>query len=98
MTKYQGIRKERAPDLGDIVFRSSWERNFARILKLWEKRRKILAWFYEIDRFTFPIKRGTTSDLPDFKIFECTGKHYYLEVKGWMDDKSTTRLKRFAKY
>lgn len=96
---YIRSKRGKAPDLGDISFRSSWERNFARILNIWVKEKEIDAWYFEPDEFEFSnIKRGTRYYLPDFKIIEPTGSHYYIEIKGWMDSKSKTKLKRFAKY
>jgi hypothetical protein len=45
------------------------------------------------------IKRGTRSYTPDFKIWELHDSvPYYVEIKGWMDAKSKTKLKRIAKY
>ena len=96
--RYRGIRQWRAKDLGNIFMRSSWERNFGRILELWKQRSKILHWFYEVEYFPFPVKRGTKDYLPDFKVLELKGKHYYVEIKGQMDPRSATQLKRFRKY
>lgn len=35
---------------------------------------------------------------PDFRVEELDGAVRYHEVKGWMDSKSRTQLKRMAKY
>ena len=35
---------------------------------------------------------------PDFKIYNWTGTIEYHEVKGYMDNKSKTKVKRMAKY
>ena len=68
---YIRSKRGKAPDLGDISFRSSWERNFARILNIWVKEKEIDAWYFEPDEFEFSnIKRGTRYYLPDFKIIE----------------------------
>jgi len=86
------------PDLGFYV-RSGWEANIARYLKLLVKKEGIKGFKYEADTFEFhEIKRGTRSYTPDFKIFNNDGSIEYWEVKGYMDQKSKTRLKRMAKY
>jgi len=85
-------------DLG-IYVRSSWEANYARYLKFLVDKKQILDWEYEPDTFEFVgIKRGARFYTPDFKIFELDGSHVYHEVKGYMDQKSKTKLKRMAKY
>lgn len=87
-------------DLNNKFFRSSWEANYARYLNLLISKGQIHKWEFEPDTFLFEeIKRGTRSYCPDFKIWE-TPKSlpYYIEVKGWMDAKSQTKLKRMAKY
>ena len=92
----QGKRK----DLDDRYFRSSWEANYARYLNFLVKNGDLYKWDYEVDTFFFEaIKRGTRSYMPDFKIWEDKDcEPYYIEVKGWMDDKSKTKLSRMAKY
>lgn len=87
-------------DLGGLYVRSSWEANYARYLNTLVKSGEIYKWEYEPDTFWFlTIKRGVRSYLPDFKIWRCENSTpYYVEVKGWMDDKSKTKLKRMAKY
>lgn len=85
-------------DLG-IFVRSTWEANYARYLNWLRTQGQIASWQYESDTFEFPnIKRGTRFYTPDFKVFYQDGAHEYHEVKGYMDDKSKTRLKRMAKY
>lgn len=90
-----GIRE----DLGFYV-RSKWEANVARYLKFLEERGEIYKWEYEPDTFWFEnIKRGTRSYTPDFKVWETENSEpVYWEVKGYMDQKSKTRLKRMEKY
>lgn len=62
-------------------------------------RGDIISWQHEPDTFWFDkIKRGTRSYLPDFKVELKTGKIEYHEVKGWMNPKSKTKLKRMKKY
>ena len=90
----------RRPDLGDSFFRSSWEANYARYLNFLIAKGEIARWEYEPDTFWFiPIKRGIRSYMPDFKVWEReTAQPYYVEIKGWMDAKSQTKLKRMQKY
>lgn len=79
--------------------RSRWESNYAHFLQ-WKKcRGEIIKWEHEPETFWFKgIKRGVVSYLPDFKItLPCGGVEYH-EVKGWMDAKSKTKIKRMAKY
>lgn len=73
----------------DMYFRSSWEANVARILNNLE-----LAWEYEPKRFYFPdTGDGVLSYCPDFYIPDAD---IWIEVKGWMDEKSITRLRKFS--
>ena len=97
---YTKVRQGRRADIGDQFFRSGWEANFARYLNLLQKNGDIHRWEYEPDTFWFEaIRRGVRSYKPDFKIWDVTDSEpYYYEVKGWMDAKSKTKLKRMAKY
>jgi hypothetical protein len=97
---YSRTRSGKRPDLDDLFVRSSWEANFARYLNFLVENGDISRWEYELDRFDFAsIKRGTRSYTPDFKVWDTEDSvPYYYEVKGWMDAKSKTRLKRMAKY
>lgn len=79
-------------------FRSKWEYDYARYLEFLKKTKQIKDWEYEPKRFDFPIKRGSNSYLPDFKIHELCGKHHWIEVKGYLDQKGSTKLNRMAKY
>lgn len=89
----------RRADLGDIYFRSSWEANYARFLEWLRGRKEIAKWEYEVHTFMFEeIKRGTRAYTPDFKVTYASGRYEWHEVKGWMDAKSATRLKRMKKY
>ncbi len=82
-----------------IYFRSRWEANYARYLEWLRNRGDILDWKYEPETFWFEkIKRGVRSYLPDFRVWENDGTSALHEVKGWMDDRSRTTLKRMAKY
>lgn len=80
-------------------YRSSWEANFARYLQFLKQKKIIRNWWYEPQTFYFnKIKRGIRSYLPDFKVKKLNCTHYWVEVKGWMDAKSKTKIKRFRKY
>ena len=85
-------------DLG-IFVRSAWEANYARYLNWLISLGEIVKWEYEADTFEFEkIKKGTRFYTPDFKITNNDGSIEYHEVKGYMDDKSKTKIKRFCKY
>lgn len=59
----------------------------------------IVSWEYEKHTFWFEaIRRGVRSYVPDFRVVLPDGSHEWHEVKGWMDPKSQTKLKRMAKY
>jgi hypothetical protein len=87
-------------DLNDKYFRSSWEANYARILNFLQRNKQIHKWEYEPDTFWFEkIKRGTRSYTPDFKIWDKEDSEpHYIEIKGWMDTTSQTKLRRMKKY
>jgi len=85
-----GIRK---------YYRSRWEANYARYLVVLKQRNEIQDWKHEPVTFWFEaIKRGTRSYLPDFLVTGLDGSEVYHEVKGWMDDRSKTKLKRMKIY
>lgn len=86
---YQLTKTGFRPDIG-ITARSGWEANLARVLEVHG-----IPWEFEPRTFTFPIKRGTRAYLPDFLLTE---SDEWVEVKGWFDDKSKVKLKRFKKY
>lgn len=80
-------------------FRSSWEVNYARYLEWLVNKQQILSWDYETNTFWFDkIKRGVRSYTPDFKIISKQNEIEFHEVKGWMDSKSITKIKRMAIY
>jgi hypothetical protein len=82
-----------------IFFRSKWEANYALYLDFLIDCKEIIKWEFEPDTFMFgKIKLGIRSYTPDFKVFNNNSSHEYHEVKGYMDSKSKTKLKRFAKY
>jgi hypothetical protein len=96
---YSRALKGTREDLG-MFFKSRWEANFARYLNLLKRTGNIHDWSYEKERFEFhKIKRGTRSYCPDFKVWDTpVSVPYFYEVKGWMDKKSMTRLKRMRIY
>lgn len=86
---YQHTKTGYREDIG-LVLRSNWEANFARILKLYN-----IDFDFEPTVFAFPIKRGTKAYTPDFYIKE---NNIWIEIKGFLDDKSKIKLKRFKRY
>lgn len=93
-------RRGRRPDLGHHHFRSGWEANYARYLNWLKEKGEIFNWDYEADIFWFDkIKRGVRSYTPDFKVWETANSEpCYHEVKGWMDPRSKTKIKRMRIY
>ena len=84
---------------GSVYFRSKWEANYALFLDFLINNGDIKNWEYEADVFFFEqIRLGTRSYRPDFKVFNNDGSVEYHEVKGYMDSKSKTKLKRMEKY
>lgn len=82
-----------------IFFRSRWEFNYALYLNLLKKSGEISNWEHEPETFWFEnIKRGCRSYLPDFRVTDSNGQICFHEVKGWMDPRSKTKIKRMAKY
>lgn len=80
-------------------FRSRWEANYARYLELLRSRGAIVDWKHEPMTFWFEkIKRGARSYLPDFRVTKPRDVEEYHEVKGWMDARSRTKIRRMAKY
>jgi hypothetical protein len=96
--KNQRSKSGRRKDLNDRYFRSAWEANYARYLNFLIKNKKIIRWEYEVDVFEFPIKRGSRAYLPDFKVWITESTFEYHEVKGYMDQRSATKIKRMGKY
>lgn len=80
-------------------YRSKWEANYAHYLEWMKQKGEILSWKHEPKTFWFDgVKRGTVSYLPDFCVVDMAGNEAYHEVKGWMDDRSKTKIKRMKKY
>lgn len=82
-----------------MFFRSKWEANYALYLNFLVSQKLVKKWEYEAEIFMFhAIQLGTRSYRPDFKITNLDGSIEFHEVKGYMDKKSATKLKRMAKY
>lgn len=80
-------------------FRSTWELKYAKYLDFLKKHKQINEWLYEPDTFWFEgIRRGTNNYKPDFKVVMPDESIYYVEVKGYWDSKSLTKIKRMKKY
>lgn len=80
-------------------FRSRWEANYAYYLEFLKSKGEIKEWEHEPETFWFEkIKRGCRSYLPDFRVTANDGSISYHEVKGWMDDRSKTKIKRMKIY
>lgn len=96
---YSRCRGGRRADLENRYFRSRWEANYARYLNWLLRNKKILSWEFEPKTFFFEsIKRGTRSYTPDFRVQKLDGSFEWHEVKGWMDQKSRTKLSRMEKF
>ena len=80
-------------------YRSRWEYRFALYLEFMKKHEHIQDWEHEPETFWFEgIKRGTNNYKPDFKVTFPSNAVQFFEVKGYMDAKSKTKIKRMAKY
>lgn len=90
-TPYSRARGGKRKDLNNTYFRSAWEANVARYYNYIG-----VKWEFEPKTFVFEnIKRGSVSYTPDFYLPD---EDKWIEVKGWMDSKSKTKLKRFKRY
>lgn len=88
---YSRTKSGKRYDLNNQYFRSKTEANYARYLNLLGH-----TWEYEPKEFYFEgIRKGCISYTPDFynKTLD-----RWIEVKGWFDDRSKTKMKRFKKY
>ncbi len=93
-------------NIGDkeYFFRSRWEANYGRYLQFQKERGWIKDWKHEPKTFWFQgIKRGVVSYKPDFQVIynepkEDQSTHHWVEVKGYFDAKSVTKIKRFGSY
>lgn len=77
-----------------IFFRSRWEYRYALYLQLLKSRGEIKDWQHEPKTFWFDgIKRGTNNYKPDFLVTHKNDAEEWIEVKGFMDAKSKTKLR-----
>lgn len=82
-----------------IYARSRWEANYARYLEFLKKQGSVRKWEHEPQTFWFnKIRRGARSYLPDFRVTFAGGEVQFHEVKGWMDSRSQTKIKRMRIY
>jgi hypothetical protein len=80
-------------------FRSKWEYRYALYLQFLKEKCEILDWEHEPKTFWFDgIKRGVNNYKPDFLVMHKNNSEEWVEVKGYMDAKSKTKIKRMAKY
>jgi hypothetical protein len=80
-------------------YKSKAERRYACFLQWLKEIGNIAEWQYEPKTFWFEgIKRGCVSYKPDFMVKLASGLHHWVEVKGYMDSKSKTKLARFKRY
>ena len=88
---YSRARGGKRKDLNNIYFRSSWEANVARYYN-----HKNIKWKFEPKQFIFEnADDGIVSYTPDFYLPELDK---WVEVKGWMDEKSRKKLDKFKTY
>jgi hypothetical protein len=96
---YSRAKRGYIDDIPGIHFRSLWEANYARYLDWLREQGQIESWAYEPDTFVFHgVTRAPVTYTPDFRVTELDGSVVYHEVKGWMDGKSKSKLKRMAKF
>lgn len=81
-----------------FYFRSGWEYIYAQWLEHLKKSGEIKHWDYEVKVFKFPLTKGTVEYKPDFIVLNSDDSHEWHEVKGYMDPKSATKIRRFAKF
>ena len=61
--------------------------------------RTVTDWRFEPKTFYFDgIRRGTTNYTPDFLLIDPDGYERFIEIKGWLDRKSKTKLRRMEIY
>lgn len=84
---HSGSRSGFRKHLGFTV-RSSWENNFC----LYLDHMKI-EYLYEPRTFYFPERTGASSYVPDYRL-NYKGKEVWVEVKGRIDSKDRTKMRR----
>lgn len=99
--RYKASWKQQWAEINGVrnFYRSKWELNYAYYLEWLRVNGQIQSWEHEPTTFWFEgVKRGCVSYLPDFRVTDLNGNVSYHEVKGWMDDRSKTKLRRMKKY
>lgn len=86
--------------IGDkkYYFRSLWEIQFATYLEWLRTKKQIRDWEYEPKTFNFPVGKYKTAPLayrPDYRVTELDGSTKFIEVKGFLNNDSKKKLKRF---
>ena len=80
-------------------YRSKAEANYARFLQWRKEQGEIADWDHEPKTFWFgELRRGVTNYKPDFRVTFHDGSVEWVEVKGYFDARSKTKIKRMAKY
>ena len=78
--------------------RSKFEYKRARELLLLKRAGEIKDFHHEPEKFWFPQRSGNNHYTPDFQVIRLDGSHYWEETKGWLDQASKVKIKRFNKY
>lgn len=97
---YGHVKRGYRDDIPGSYFRSAWEANYARILKLLESEGVISGWEYEPQKFYFTdygYRRGPWVYTPDFAVF-VDDKVQFTEVKGRETGTDRQKWKRFRKH
>ena len=82
-----------------IKFRSKLEAKWSRYLDLLVRCGEIKRYEYEPCYFEFlEVKFGIRRYMPDFRVIEKNGDVTWHELKGYLDPKSITKIRRFAKF
>lgn len=84
-----------------ITFKSQAELSFAEHLEFLREARQIQYWGYEPHGSTFwfeRIRRGVRSYKSDFLVVTNSREVQWYEIKGYLDSRSVTKLKRMRKY
>lgn len=101
MAVHKAVAKAGWHEIGGVrsYYRSKSEANYARFLQWRKEQFQILKWEHEPHTFWFGnLRRGVTNYKPDFRVTYNDGTVEWVEVKGYMDPKSATKIKRMARY
>ncbi len=78
----------------EYLFKSHLEAKVAGIIQLWKDVGIIKDWDYERTAFVFPDDKWKV----DFDILNPDGTFYYIEAKGYIDNRTKRYLKLLNKY